>query len=95
MSTKNYTPYIRSYKENVERVVEVMKRNRVFAAHAISCVSMPHRHYSRMMDCLAGDRWAEKRPSVVRDMLMEGCGWEQRVADWIVFKLSRKERRLV
>lgn len=95
MSTKNYTPYIRSYKENVERVVEVMKRNRVFAAHAISCVSMPRRHYSRMMDCLAGDQWAEKRPSVVRDMLMEGYGWKQKVTDWVVLKLSRKERRLV
>lgn len=95
MSTKNYTPYIRSYKENVERVVEVMKRNRVFALRAITCVSMPRRHYSRMMGCLTGDHWAEKRPSVVRDMLMEGYGWEQKVADWIVLKLSRKGRRLI
>ena len=87
MSTKNYTPYIRSYKENVELVFQVMKQKRATGRYAMTFVSMPKAHFDRMERLLEErNLGAEKRCGVVEEALMRGASFRYRIKQFFKSK---------
>lgn len=87
MSTTNYVPYTRSYKENVELVLQVMKQKRVTARYAMTFVSMPKTHFGRMEQLLEEQNLgAEKRCGVVEEALMKGASFRYRIKQFFKSK---------